>query len=150
VGSARASRDRQADGKALWPEWYDEQALERIKNTIGPREWSALYQQKPQPDEGTFFQRDWLKEWENKPEALNIYGTSDYAVTDGGGDFTVHRVWGVDRDGNLYRLDGWRGQTSSDVWIDRKIDLIAKYRPLAGSARPELFRSRSSRCSGGR
>jgi hypothetical protein len=25
-----------ADGKALWPEWYDEQALERIKATIGP------------------------------------------------------------------------------------------------------------------
>lgn len=26
-------------GKALWPEWYDLPALERIKNTIGPREW---------------------------------------------------------------------------------------------------------------
>jgi len=41
-----------ADGKALWPAWYDLAALERIKATIGPREWSALYQQRPQPDEG--------------------------------------------------------------------------------------------------
>jgi hypothetical protein len=75
--------------------------LARIKATIGPREWSALYQQKPQPDEGTFFQRDWFKEWDKTPEALNIYGTSDYAVTDGGGDFTVHRVWGVDQHGTV-------------------------------------------------
>jgi predicted phage terminase large subunit-like protein len=120
-----------ADGKALWPEWYDERALDRIKNTIGPREWSALYQQRPQPDEGTFFQRDWLKEWDKRPADLNIYGTSDYAVTDGGGDFTVHRIWGVASDGTIYRLDGWRGQTAADEWIDRKLDLIAKHKPLA-------------------
>jgi predicted phage terminase large subunit-like protein len=120
-----------ADGKALWPEWYDEQALERIKSTIGPREWSALYQQRPQPDEGTFFQRDWLKEWDKKPADLNIYGTSDYAVTDGGGDYTVHRIWGVDAAGTIYRLDGWRGQTAADVWIEEKLNLVKKHKPLA-------------------
>jgi predicted phage terminase large subunit-like protein len=119
-----------ADNHALWPEWYDEAALERIKATIGPREWSALYQQKPQPDEGTFFQRAWFKEWETRP-ALRYYGTSDYAVTDGDGDYTVHRVWGIDAAGGLYRVDGWRGQTTSDVWIERKLDLIDKYKPLA-------------------
>ena len=119
-----------ADGNALWPEWYDEAALARIKATIGPREWSALYQQRPQPDEGTFFQRSWFKEWEAKP-ALRYYGSSDYAVTDGDGDYTVHRVWGIDAEGALYRVDGWRGQATSDVWIERKLDLIAKYKPLA-------------------
>jgi predicted phage terminase large subunit-like protein len=118
------------DGAALWPEWYDIDALNRIKATIGPREWSALYQQQPQPDEGTFFQRAWFKEWTKKPD-LRLYGTSDYAVTDGGGDYTVHRVWGIAGDGSIYRVDGWRGQTSSDVWIDKKIDLIAKHKPLA-------------------
>jgi len=115
---------------ALWPEWYDETALLRIKETIGPREWSALYQQQPQPDEGTFFQRDWFKTWETLP-ALRYYGTSDYAVTDGGGDYTVHRIWGVDASGALYRVDGWSGQTTSDVWIEQKLNLIAKYKPLA-------------------
>jgi predicted phage terminase large subunit-like protein len=118
-----------ADGHALWPEWYDTPALERIKNTIGPREWSALYQQRPQPDEGTFFQRAWFKEWEAKPE-LRYYGSSDYAVTDGGGDYTVHRVWGIDAAGCVYRVDGWRGQATSDVWIEQKLDLIKKYKPL--------------------
>lgn len=119
-----------ASGEALWPAWYPVPALERIRDTVGQREWSALYQQQPQPDEGTYFQRDWFKEWERLPP-LNLYGTSDYAVTDGGGDYTVHRVWGVDQDGIIYRVNGWRGQSTSDVWIDRKIDLIEKHKPLA-------------------
>lgn len=118
------------DGKALWPEWYDAPVLERIRDTVGPREWSALYQQKPQPDEGTYFQRDYFKEWEALP-SLRYYGTSDYAVTDGGGDYTVHRVWGIDASGALYRVDGWRGQTTPDVWIEEKLNLIHKYKPLA-------------------
>lgn len=119
-----------ADGHALWPEWYDVPALKRIKDTIGQREWSALYQQQPQPDEGTYFQRDWFREWTELPP-VNFYGTSDYAVTDGGGDYTVHRVWGIDKDGTIYRVAGWRGQSTSDVWIDRKLDLMAAWKPLA-------------------
>lgn len=118
-------------GDALWPEWYDLRALERIKSTIGQREWSALYMQRPQPDEGGYFQRDWFKEWATKPVNLRIYGTSDYAVTDGGGDYTVHRVWGIDAQGDLYRLDGWRGQTAADEWIERKLDLIERWKPFA-------------------
>lgn len=118
-------------GDALWPEWYDLPALERIKRTIGPREWSALYQQRPQPDEGGYFQRTWFKTWSQLPKHLQVYGTSDYAVTDDGGDYTVHRIWGVDERGDVYRLDGWRGQTSADVWIERKIDLISKWKPWA-------------------
>jgi predicted phage terminase large subunit-like protein len=119
-----------AHGEALWPEWYDVPALQRIKDTIGPREWSALYQQRPQPDEGTFFQREWFRTWDQLPP-LRYYGTSDYAVTDGAGDYTVHRIWGVDAGGALYRVDGWSGQTTSDVWIEKKLDLIARYQPMA-------------------
>lgn len=118
------------NGRALWPEWYPVSTLERIKAAIGPREWSALYQQRPQPDEGTFFQRDWFKEWEALP-ALRYYGSSDYAVTDGGGDYTVHTVWGVDAAGAVYRVDQWKGQTTSDVWVEQKLDLIKRYKPLA-------------------
>lgn len=118
------------DNEALWPEWYPLPVLERIKATIGPREWSALYQQQPQPDEGTYFQREWFKEWEKLPD-LRYYGTSDYAVTDGGGDYTVHTVWGIDSSGAIYRVDQWRGQTTADVWIEEKLNLIDKYKPLA-------------------
>ena len=119
------------DGEALWPEAYPIEALDRIKANTLPRFWHALYQQNPQPDEGTFFQRAWLKTWTEKPKSLRFYGTSDYAVTDAGGDYTVHRIWGVDEESNLYRMDGWRGQTSADKWIDAKLDLMATWKPLA-------------------
>jgi predicted phage terminase large subunit-like protein len=114
---------------ALWPEWYDETALLRIKETIGPREWSALYQQQPQPDEGTFFQRDWFKSWETLP-TCRYYITSDFAVTDGGGDYTVLTVWGISGNGDIYRVEQWKGQTASDVWIERMLDLVARWKPL--------------------
>lgn len=117
-------------GEALWPESYPIEALERIKANTLPRFWSALFQQNPQPDEGTFFQRTWFKEWTKLPR-LRVYGSSDYAVTDGGGDWTVHRVWGVDAEDNLYRLAGWRGQTASDEWIETQLDLIDKHHPHA-------------------
>lgn len=116
---------------ALWPQWYDLEALKRIKADIGPRDWSALYQQRPSPEEGTFFQRGWFKHWTDRPKQLAIYGTSDYAVTDGDGDYTVHRIWGVAPDGGLYRLGGWRDRTSSDVWVERQIDLIQQHKPFA-------------------
>lgn len=116
--------------EALWPEWYPVEALERIRETIGPREWSALYQQQPQPDEGTFFKREWFKTWEKLPEC-RFYLTSDFAVTDGGGDYTVLTVWGIDSQGEIYRADQWKGQTTSDVWIERMLDLVAKWKPLA-------------------
>lgn len=114
---------------ALWPEWYGEAALLRIKETIGAREWSALYQQQPQPDEGTFFQRAWFKSYDKLPDC-RFYITSDFAVTDGGGDYTVLTVWGIASNGDIYRAAQWKGQTASDVWIERMLDLIARWKPL--------------------
>jgi predicted phage terminase large subunit-like protein len=117
-------------GEMLWPEWFGLDPDFWTAARANPRTWSALYQQRPAPDEGTFFQRAWLKCWEAQPEDLRIYGTSDYAVTEGGGDYTVHRVWGVSPSGGIYRLDGWRGQTAADKWIERKLDLIEKWKPM--------------------
>lgn len=116
-------------GEMLWPEYFTPEMVASAK--MDARSWNALYQQRPSPEDGSYFRRDWFKTWPTKPAHLNVYGTSDYAVTDSGGDFTVHRVWGVDQQGDLYRLDGWRGQTTADVWIERKLDLIARYKPFA-------------------
>lgn len=116
-------------GERLWPDWFTDDMVAIAK--LDRRAWHALYQQQPSSEEGTYFQREWLREWKTKPGELHLYGTSDYAVTDGGGDYTVHRLWGVAPNGDLYRLDGWRGQASSDVWIERQIDLMKRYRPFA-------------------
>jgi predicted phage terminase large subunit-like protein len=113
----------------LWPEWYPMERLEQIRSVLPARDWNALYQQNPIPDEGDFFKLDWFGGYEELPEKLTIYGASDYAVTDGDGDFTEHGVFGVDFNKNIYVIDWWRGQTSSDVWIEKKCDLIVKHKP---------------------
>lgn len=120
------------DGKALWPEQYDVDALEKIKLTIGPRDWSALYQQRPAPEEGDFFKSEWLRPYEQAPakSSLTIYGSSDYAVTADGGDFTVHVIVGLDPEGRMYLLDLWRKQASSDHWVESFCDLATEWKPL--------------------
>jgi predicted phage terminase large subunit-like protein len=118
------------DGKALWPEFYPIEVLQRLKRSTIPRDWSALYQQRPAPDEGAYFKREWFRHYSETPKHLRIYGASDYAVTEGGGDYTVHLVVGVDPDDNIYVLDLWRGQTTSDVWVQSWLDLVRQHKPL--------------------
>jgi predicted phage terminase large subunit-like protein len=119
-----------SNGQALWPEWYPIDALNRTKAAIGPRDWSALYQQQPAPDDGTFFLKAWFKRHENPPERCHVYMTSDYAVTEGDGDYTEHAIWGVDGTGRIFQLDWWHGQTASDEWIEQKLHMIRKWKPI--------------------
>lgn len=51
-------------GAALWPERYDVPELERIRASVGPYYWSALFQQRPTPDEGGLFKRGTFRYWE--------------------------------------------------------------------------------------
>jgi predicted phage terminase large subunit-like protein len=121
------------DGEALWPESFPIPALERIKKNTLPRDWSSLYQQNPTPEDGDYFQRNWIR-WYNKdttPKHLRIYGASDYATKEGKGDYTVHGVIGVDPNDDIYLLDWWRSQTTSDVWIETFLDLMKQHEPLA-------------------
>nr|WP_325297139.1 phage terminase large subunit [uncultured Dysosmobacter sp.] len=57
-----APYDIRKPGQALWPWKYDEKALADIKATIGTYDWSALYQQRPQPAQGVIFKREWFNE----------------------------------------------------------------------------------------
>lgn len=56
-----APYDTRKPGKALWPAKYDERRLEEIRSTVGSYDWSALYQQRPQPAAGSVFKREWLE-----------------------------------------------------------------------------------------
>ena len=121
-------------GEFLWEDseyGYDRFLRQQKANQL-PRNWSALYQQKPTPDSGDFFKAEWLKPYHNAParETMTIYGASDYAVTDNGGDYTVHVIIGVDPQNRMYLLDLWRKQASPDEWIDAFCDLVVKWKPM--------------------
>lgn len=120
------------DGSALWPEKYPLDRLLQIKTAIGDRDWASLYQQTPAPDEGAYYNRDWFNHYTEAPPRANlrIYGASDYAVTESGGDYTVHIVCGLCPDENIYVLDLWRSQELSDVSVDVWCKLVKDWKPM--------------------
>jgi predicted phage terminase large subunit-like protein len=115
-------------GDRLWPEWFTQEMCDTAKKDV--RAWNALYQQDPAPEDGEYFKREYFQDYDVIPGGLHIYGASDYAVSEGAGDFTEHGVFGLDFTGNIYLLDWWREQAASNIWIERQCDLIAQYSPL--------------------
>jgi predicted phage terminase large subunit-like protein len=119
-------------GEFLWPEWFTSDHWKTFK--ANPRTWSALYQQSPSPDDGTFFKKEYFTRYKlsDLPENMRYYGTSDYAVTEDGGDYTVHRVWGVDAEGGMWLLPGgYKAQATPDKWVEAQLDLIKRHKPFA-------------------
>jgi predicted phage terminase large subunit-like protein len=110
---------------------YGELLIERSTKTPA-RTWSALYQQRPAPEEGDYFHADWLRPYDSLPPrgTLKVYGASDYAVTADGGDYTVHIVVGIDPQWRMYVLDLWRAQASTDKWIEAFCDLVQQWKPI--------------------
>lgn len=127
-------------GEGLWPEWFKTGHWEPFK--VNARTWNSLYQQKPTAPSGTFFKRAWFdggqddgkilptRRYNELPKSLNIYLSSDHARTADGGDYTVLRVWGIDKDRHVYWIDGYRGQSEPAIWMHEAIRLIKQYRPL--------------------
>lgn len=122
-------------GEYLWdddPEYAYGDFLRSRQRETTPMMWSALYQQRPAPEEGDYFKTEWLRTYTALPprNEMRVYGASDYAVTSNGGDYTVHVVIGLDPDGRMYVLDLWRGQAASDEWIEAFCDLVLQWRPI--------------------
>ena len=117
-------------GEYIWPEWFPPGHFDPFKRNA--RTWSSLYQQRPAPETGDYFSADWLKPYYEMPEkaTLRIYGASDYAVSKGRGDYTVHIVVGVDEHHRIYVLDLWRRQETPDVWVEAFCDLVKEWRPI--------------------
>jgi len=131
-------------GESLWPEWFSLDHWAPFQQNR--RTWTSLYQQKPSPQEGTFFKKEWFRRYRkgSEPKHLNKYLSSDHAPAgQENSDFNCVRVWGVDAAGDLYMLDGFREQCTLDVLADRVVGnknpqegppikgLIERYKPFA-------------------
>lgn len=118
-------------GEFIWPEWFPPGHFTPFKRNV--RTWTSLYQQRPAPETGDFFRAEWLRPYDKTPdlETLRVYMASDYATrTDRQGDYTVHLVVGVDPKDNIYLLDLWRKQASSDVWVESACDMVHAWKPM--------------------
>ena len=122
-----------APGTYLWPEYMPPShwhLYEFAQGREAQRRWSSLFQQRPTPDGAGAFTREMFNWYEpgELPMHLTKMGASDFAVTEGGGDFTEHGVWGLDHGGNLWGIDWWSGQTTTDKSIESFLDLVIAHK----------------------
>ena len=120
-------------GESLHPERYNVDALEQIRKAIGPRDWSALYQQNPVSDEGDYFSRDMIRYYEYDEidtAELNYYCAWDLAIGQRDrNDYSVGIVVGIDEYDHLYVVDVVRGKYDGFELVEQILDLYETWRP---------------------
>lgn len=120
-------------GDALHPERYDEEALQRIERAVGPRDWSALYQQNPVADDGDYFTRDMIQYFDRSDidlDRMKFYAAWDLAIgKNDRNDYTVGMIIGVDEDDCLYVCDIVRGRFDGFEIVEQILDLYETWKP---------------------
>ena len=122
--------DVRQEGEALWKWKYDEEALEKMKVTVGSRDWAALYQQHPTPGEGGTFKREWWNYYKVLPDGLYDFIQSwDCTFKDAqSSDYVVGQVW-ARKGSSRYLLDQVRGRMSFTETLRAIRSLSAKWPP---------------------
>ncbi len=124
------------EGEALWPERFPVSYLYELREA-DPRGFQALYQGSPTPEKGNFFDADRLRVYTrptDRPpnDQLRFYLASDHAVsTKQERDKSCILPIGVDEHDNIWVMDDivW-GHYSTDVIVEKLVDLYGKYKPL--------------------
>ena len=120
-------------GSALHPERYDVDALQRIQKAVGPRDWSALYQQNPVADDGDYFTRDMIRYYDPEEvdlDAMRYYAAWDLAIGKRDrNDYSVGMVIGVNEHDQLFVMDVIRGRFDGFELVEQILDLYETWRP---------------------
>lgn len=85
-------------GEIIWPEWFTPEMLAQEKKSQGSRNWNALYQQKPRPDEGSILKRAHWRKWphDKPPRCEYVLSFYDTAFEEGEeNDYTARTTWGI-------------------------------------------------------
>lgn len=119
-------------GDALHEDRYPLKALRKIKRSLAPRDWAALYQQNPQVEEGAYFSKKMIRYYtSNPPRYLDIYCAGDLAISKKEhADYCVFLVVGLDEHENIYVLEEYRGRGwDADKIIDVMFEIHDKWKP---------------------
>jgi predicted phage terminase large subunit-like protein len=84
--------------RALWPEFFDLDALHRTKASMPVFQWNAQYQQNPTAEGSALVKREWWRRWKETkpPEVSYIIMALDTATEEKQrADYTALTVWGV-------------------------------------------------------
>lgn len=121
--------DLRKRGDPLWPKKFPVEVLDKIKKTIGPYEWSSLYQQTPILTEGQEFKREWLQ-YKDERE-VRFLDTRKYLTVDTAfskketADYTGFCENSVDKE-NFWNLKAWRERLGPDDIVEKLFFLHAQ------------------------
>ena len=90
--------------KALWPEKFDLDALERTKASMPAYQWNAQFMQNPTGEQGAIIQREWWKAWtrDSAPQCEYVIMVLDAAAEKNNrADYTALLTFGVFSDDEL-------------------------------------------------
>lgn len=102
-----------APGEPLWPEFFNKDRLQELRETMGSFQYAATYQQNPRKLDSDIFKREWIKIVNQLPHRsrLRFLRSWDLAGTDGGGDWTCGLKVALDTETNImYLIDMIRVQ----------------------------------------
>lgn len=137
---------RLPEGESYWPERWSKERLLKSKANMPLSQWSALYMQRPTPEEGGILKEEWFRDWPHeKPPACEYivqsydtaFSTRDHA------DYSAVTTWGIfhlteqqDKGPelkvpHLILLSAWRGRVEFHELLAQARKLIKKYKPDA-------------------
>jgi len=124
---AEADEPYRRAGEALHPSRYPIELLQNIKRNMTPRQWEALYQQNPVPDEGSYFTRDMIRFYDpdQLPDlaTLRVYAAWDLAIGQKErNDYTCGIAAGLSRTDDLYVLDRQHGRFDAMEIVERLLN----------------------------
>ena len=127
---------------ALWEREKDLSFFARWK--LGdPRSFSALVMGRPTPDDGLYFQAEWLEEYDESelPSDLAIYGASDHAVSEKQQrDPNVIGCAGIDQDDTMWILPTVTiEKMETDRLVEELIRQMQMHRPVVWWMESELI-----------
>lgn len=94
------------EGEPLWSEFgYDNEWAAKKKVEVGSKVWYSLYQQRPTPDSGDVFKREWIQFYKTLPQLDEQLISVDASFKDKKtSDFCVIQAWGK-KGANKYLID---------------------------------------------
>lgn len=120
-----------SNGPALWPERFSADAISRIKRTVGSFFFASLYQQRPSPEAGGKFRREWFRYYKREGDlyrlvtgneadrfvrvescirfvSVDVAGTEKKKQDSSDPDYTVFSTFDLSPEGDLIWVDLWR------------------------------------------
>jgi len=126
---AEADEGWRKPGDPLWPERFPLEELEATRRQLGTAGWSALYMQRPVPEEGAIFKLEWWQRYDELPEVSQILLSADTAFKAGAAnDYSVVTAWGVAKTG-FCLLHVWRARAEFPQLKRQLESMAAQWNP---------------------